>query len=113
VADARLFLLGDATGYVEPFTGEGIAWALCSALLAAPLAEACIAGSASPQRLAQDWSRLHLAQIQRRQWWCRRVAWVLRSAWRRRLALAAAASLPWLARGIAAQINEPFASRIS
>jgi flavin-dependent dehydrogenase len=105
VADARLFLLGDATGYVEPFTGEGIAWALCSALLAAPLAEACLAGRASPQRLAGDWSRLHQAQIQRRQWWCRRVAWVLRGAWRRRLALAAAASFPWLAQGIAAHIN--------
>lgn len=34
----RLFLLGDAAGYVEPFTGEGIAWALCSAAALVPLA---------------------------------------------------------------------------
>ena len=28
VAADRVFLIGDATGYVEPFTGEGMAWAL-------------------------------------------------------------------------------------
>jgi flavin-dependent dehydrogenase len=108
VACERLFLIGDATGYVEPFTGEGIAWALSSALLVAPLAESCLAEKASPALLAQDWRRLHRNHIQRRQWWCRQVAWVLRTAWRRRAALAAATALPWLARRIAAQINEPF-----
>ncbi|MGH8563161.1 MAG: NAD(P)/FAD-dependent oxidoreductase [Gammaproteobacteria bacterium] len=34
----RLFVLGDAAGYVEPFTGEGIAWALTSARALCPLA---------------------------------------------------------------------------
>ena len=34
----RLFVLGDAAGYVEPFTGEGIAWALISARALCPLA---------------------------------------------------------------------------
>src|SRR5262249_18476519 len=28
VAGERLFVVGDSAGYVEPFTGEGIAWAL-------------------------------------------------------------------------------------
>jgi flavin-dependent dehydrogenase len=37
-AARRLFVLGDAAGYVEPFTGEGMAWALASALALAPLA---------------------------------------------------------------------------
>lgn len=110
VASERLFLIGDATGYVEPFTGEGIAWALSSALLVAPLAESCLADQKSPASLAQDWRRLHRNHIQRRQWWCRQVAWVLRTAWRRRAALVAATALPWLARRIAAQINEPFLS---
>ena len=27
IAGERFFLIGDATGYVEPFTGEGMAWA--------------------------------------------------------------------------------------
>ena len=30
----KLFRIGDAVGYVEPFTGEGIGWALLSARLA-------------------------------------------------------------------------------
>ena len=38
LAEERLFLLGDAAGYVEPFTGEGIAWALASGQAVAPLA---------------------------------------------------------------------------
>ncbi len=29
-AAERLFLIGDAAGYIEPFTGEGMAWALAA-----------------------------------------------------------------------------------
>ena len=108
VAAPRLFLLGDATGYVEPFTGEGIAWALCSALRAAPLAEACLAATATPERLARDWHVVHELEVRRRQAWCHRLAWVLRSPWRRRLALVFAASLPWLAERVARQVNQRF-----
>src|SRR5262249_28726158 len=38
LAGTRLFLLGDAAGYVEPFTGEGIAWSLAAGRAIAPLA---------------------------------------------------------------------------
>jgi menaquinone-9 beta-reductase len=38
VADTRLFVIGDASGYVEPFTGEGMAWALWSGLKVSALA---------------------------------------------------------------------------
>lgn len=34
----RVFLLGDAAGYAEPFTGEGIGWAMDSGLQVVPLA---------------------------------------------------------------------------
>jgi len=37
IAGQRIFLLGDATGYVEPFTGEGMAWALTAASAIIPL----------------------------------------------------------------------------
>src|ERR1043165_2004376 len=37
-AAERVFLLGDAAGYVEPFTGEGMAWGLVSATRVVPLA---------------------------------------------------------------------------
>jgi flavin-dependent dehydrogenase len=33
----RVLLLGDAAGYVEPFTGEGMGWALVGALAVVPL----------------------------------------------------------------------------
>jgi len=51
----RLFVLGDAAGYVEPFTGEGIAWSLASALAVTPLASRAVAGW-SPE-LGDMWSR--------------------------------------------------------
>jgi len=36
-AARRVFLLGDALGYVEPFTGEGMSWALASAEAIVPI----------------------------------------------------------------------------
>ena len=51
----RLFLLGDAAGYVEPFTGEGIAWALASGRAIAPLALRAI--ERWEPRLAGEWER--------------------------------------------------------
>ncbi len=38
-AGHRFLLLGDATGYVEPFTGEGMAWALAAGAAVAPFVE--------------------------------------------------------------------------
>lgn len=38
LAYPRLFVLGDAAGYVQPFTGEGIAWALAAGQAVAALA---------------------------------------------------------------------------
>ncbi len=38
VAGERWFAIGDAAGYVEPFTGEGMAWAVASAVAVAPIA---------------------------------------------------------------------------
>ena len=37
VSDHRTFLIGDAIGYVEPFTGEGMSWALASAEAVMPM----------------------------------------------------------------------------
>ena len=36
LAGKRIFLLGDAAGYVEPFTGEGMGWAIDSAISVVP-----------------------------------------------------------------------------
>jgi menaquinone-9 beta-reductase len=79
LAQDRLFLLGDAAGYVEPFTGEGIGWALASALAVAPLALQAI--DQWDPRLVRSWSHVHRRLIGPRQNLCRAVAMVLRRPW--------------------------------
>lgn len=51
------FVLGDAAGYVEPFTGEGMAWALASAVAVAPLAQQ--AAERWRPGLARSWTARH------------------------------------------------------
>lgn len=69
-AAERLLALGDAAGYVEPFTGQGIAWALDAAVAVVPLA---IRGWNSTT--IADWVRWHR---RRRQRLIRAVAWTAR-----------------------------------
>ena len=76
VAAERLFLLGDATGYVEPFTGEGLTWALMSSRAVGPIAQRGIA-CWSPA-LPREWARMHNRLVARRQYLCRGLASVLR-----------------------------------
>ncbi len=79
----RLFVIGDAAGYVEPFTGEGMAWALASGIAVAPLAAAG-AKQWRPQ-LIRQWAALHRRVVTRRQTVCRTAAAVLRRPWLTRL----------------------------
>jgi flavin-dependent dehydrogenase len=95
VAGERLFVLGDASGYVEPFTGEGIAWALSSAVALAPLA-ARAARHWRPE-YAQEWSQLHRRLVRNRQRACRVVAWGLRHPGLVRSCLALLSHYPALA----------------
>jgi flavin-dependent dehydrogenase len=76
VAGTRLFLLGDAAGYVEPFTGEGIAWALASAAAVTPLAMEGI--DQWRDDLVRQWECAHREAIRRRQHLCRALAYLLR-----------------------------------
>lgn len=76
VAGERLFLLGDAAGYVEPFTGEGMAMALAGAEEVAPLAMRAI--DAWQPQLANQWQRTYARRFRSRQLACRGIAWVMR-----------------------------------
>ena len=99
LAGWRLFVLGDAAGYVEPFTGEGIAWALTAAVAVAPLAEqACAAWD---PRLATLWHRRYDVLIRRRQRLCRLLSGLLKRPWIASAAWAALALAPCLARPLA------------
>jgi flavin-dependent dehydrogenase len=105
LAGERWFAVGDAAGYVEPFTGEGMAWAITSAAALAPIAARavqCWDGS-----LAREWEATHRRLIARRQRTCRVVSRVLRSATLTTFAVRALCAFPALSRPVLASINRP------
>jgi flavin-dependent dehydrogenase len=65
VSSHRLFITGDAAAYVEPFTGEGIAWALESAVHLAPLVVK--AAAAWDESYIWRWQHIHRRTIKSRQ----------------------------------------------
>jgi len=73
----RLLIAGDAAGYVEPFTGEGMAWAMAGGAIVGDLAVE-VSRVGWSDALGQTWQRLHARRIGRRQFGCRLVAWGLR-----------------------------------
>ena len=94
LAKERLFAIGDASGYVEPFTGEGIGWAIHSATLLAPLALKAIK-SWNPS-MAADWVSLRRGELARAQRDCRWFAWALRHPFIARGVLRSIESMPVL-----------------
>ncbi|HMB08535.1 MAG TPA: FAD-dependent oxidoreductase [Isosphaeraceae bacterium] len=105
LAAERLFLLGDATGYVEPFTGEGMGWALTSARAVAPLALRAI--ERWDPALPRAWSGLHRDLVGHRQRLCRGVATLLRHPRLARMTLDLVALAPAVARLIIGSVNAP------
>ena len=93
--------VGDATGYVEPFTGEGMAWALGSARLAVPHVFAALDGQPS------TWQATHRRVIRPRQRICRAVANGLRSQWLSAAAVRILRRFPALARPMLARLSAP------
>ena len=104
LAGERLFVLGDAAGYVEPFTGEGMAWALASGAAVAPLA-ARAAERWRPE-LARQWVGVHRRVVARRQYLCRAVAALLRRPWLTGLAVRLLSSAPGLAAPVIRCLNQ-------
>jgi flavin-dependent dehydrogenase len=103
-AGERLFLIGDAAGYVEPFTGEGIAWALATGRAVVPLAAQAI-HHWHPQ-LAWQWETTYRRLLGPRQRVCRVVAAVLRSPWLTRTAVRLLALAPILATPLTHYLGE-------
>ncbi|MFO0850519.1 MAG: NAD(P)/FAD-dependent oxidoreductase [Gemmataceae bacterium] len=102
VAGERWFAVGDAAGYVEPFTGEGMAWAIASAAGLAPIA----AADWSPDR-ATEWAATYARLVGRRQGVCKAAAAVLRSPALCRVCVNALSLVPALARPVVAALNRP------
>ena len=105
VSAHRLFAIGDAAGYVEPFTGEGIAWALASAVAVTPLV--CRAVERWSESLPAEWTRLYRERIARRQRLCRAVTTVLRHPTISRGIVSLLSRMPRLASPVVRQLNAP------
>ena len=71
----RLLMLGDAAGYVEPFTGEGIGWALMQAARILPIADRAVTDW-HPDLLA-EWTSLHNEIVKKHHRRCRMVCRLL------------------------------------
>jgi flavin-dependent dehydrogenase len=76
LASPGIFVLGDAAGYVEPFTGEGMAWAFAGAEAVVSFVKRTIESPGAA--IAREWSREYDHAIGREQRWCRVIARCLR-----------------------------------
>ena len=94
VAAGGVFLVGDAAGYVEPFTGEGMGWALASARAAADPIDAFLDGDPTAE---EQWRTAYRRRVGRRKGWCRAVAAAARTPTAAVFAAAALNRVPALA----------------
>jgi menaquinone-9 beta-reductase len=103
LASSRVFVVGDAAGYVEPFTGEGMAWAIDSSAAAAR----CILQSPSgwDERLVALWQSAQRSRMRRGQLACRLLAAALRKPLVVGTAVNVLSRLPALARPFVRHIS--------
>jgi len=99
----RLLVLGDAAGYVEPFTGEGIAWALSSGLAIAPIVMEGL--QEWNQSVERTWIRTYTDVVRDRQQLCRFLSLALRHPTLVRTSVGVLAHVPVLARPVIKQLN--------
>lgn len=85
----RLLLLGDAAGYVEPVTGEGMAWALASVEHALPLLE-----RGWGPNTGDEWEHTWHRHAGKRRGLVRAAGFLVRHPWLARGAMAALAAAP-------------------
>ena len=104
LAAHRLVAVGDATGYIEPFTGEGMAWALEGAAALADHLHRC--APVAWDQAAQAWPAIWKAQIPRRQFWCRGVSMALRSPRLTSSAVRILSRVPALSRPVVRALNQ-------
>lgn len=104
VANERVLLVGDAAGYWEPFTGEGMAWALLGGRAAAALA-----GSPSSlddgHAMATRWCETYDTEVRGRQQICATLTRWLRWPLLVNLGVRVLAVAPILSRGILRRLN--------
>ncbi len=84
MAGHRWLSIGDSTGYVEPFTGEGMSWALADAEAALPLVKGALDRGWS-ESVARNWSismrKTHLRNQRRCRWLASQLRRPYRAEW--------------------------------
>lgn len=105
VAAERILLIGDAGGYIEPFTGEGMAFALEAAIAVTPLVVQAIR-SWTPA-IAESWETLHRRMVRDRQRTCQQLAWILRRPWAAFMTFGICRVLPGIADRMVDRTNYP------
>ena len=101
-----LIAVGDAAKYVEPFTGEGMAWAIESGIEAAD----CIIDRIDQHRtktdtLADSWVTRYRTLARRRQWICRLLSMALRCESISACLVPAIRWAPWAAKMTIGELN--------
>jgi len=105
VAAGRVLALGDASGYVEPFTGEGMGWGFSNAVACVPIV---LAGLKHwDESLAEHWKQYHRRHLQGRQKWCRRCAYVLKRPLLVKWLIGIIKHCPWMASPVIHHLNAP------
>jgi flavin-dependent dehydrogenase len=105
LATGRVFVTGDAAGYIEPFTGEGIARALTAGLAVAPIAAR--AARHWDASLEREWAATYRRVPGRRQFVCRMAAAVLRRPWLARALIGVLSHAPSLAAPVLRGLDAP------
>lgn len=104
-AGRRVFFVGDAAGYIEPFTGEGMAWAIASGAAVAAVAHEGVRNYSAdlPQRWVAERARLLGGRMRI----CRLVTQSLRSQRLTEVNVAVLGRLPFLATPVIRWLNRP------
>ncbi len=98
----RVLAVGDAAGYSEPFTGEGMTWAMQSGMVAANEIAMRLDDLAT---IGEQWQRTYLSLHRSKRLICRTVTTLLRSSVARHAIGRALASWPGLASPLVRSLN--------
>jgi len=104
-AGRRIFFIGDAAGYIEPFTGEGMAWAIASGAAVADIAHQ--AAQCYSDDLPRQWIDRRERLLRGRMRLCRLVTQSLRYQRLTEFNVALLSHLPFLATPVIRWLNRP------
>lgn len=109
IAFGRIFLAGDSAGYVEPFTGEGMSWALASGSAVADYA--LEATTRYRPSIADAWQREYAEMFRAKKRLCRWLTRGLRNPLLSKTGITALRYFPSLARPVVKRLGTPPARR--